>query len=225
MSSQATTPSPRRLHFKAGAQLSLLLLLALFAAVALGYTGFKLHQLNSAVADYAELAQRHQSRAEAVRRLADMESALNRFLLDGNSANLALLESDKQRIEQLAQQDEAAKNDDLLKGVLAKEQQWYTRVAQPLIEERKRLAPGQGLAEDFLNRYRASDPSAGMINFEAAGDEAYNKGRQGLMEAQKRAAYTPFLAYLIAAVLVLCLVPLTPAAFRSIHGLRKVADE
>jgi len=206
MSSQPTTPSPRSMRFKARAQLSGLILVALFAAVALGYAGYKLQQLDSAAKDFALLAQRHQAHTEAIGRLATMENAFNRFLLDGNSANLALLETNRQSLEQMAQRDEEAKKDDLLQKALAREQQWYAR-AQQLVEERKRLAPNQGLTEEFLNHYRAADPSLGVMNFQSASEDAYNQGLQSLSAAQKQAAWTPFLAYLVAAALIVVLFP------------------
>lgn len=224
MSSQPTTPSTRSLRLKGRAQLSGLVLVALLAAVALGYAGYKLQQINSAAKDFSLLAQQHQAHAEALGRLSAMENAFNRFLLDGNSANLALLETNRQSLEQMAQRDEEAKKDDLLQKALAREQQWYTR-AQQLVEERKRLPAGQGLTEEFLNHYRASDPSLGVINFQSASDEAYNQGLQTLMATQRRAAFTPFLAYLVAAALVVALFPLVPAAFRSMRGLHREEHE
>ena len=221
---QPTTPSRRILRFKAGAQLSGLILVALLAAIALGYAGYKLHQLDSAAKDFALLAQHHQLQVEAISRLSVMENAFNRFLLDGNSANLGLLETSRQSLEQMAQRDEEAKKDDLLQKALAREQQWYPR-AQQLIEERKRLAPNQGLTEEFLNHYRTPDPSLGIINFQSASDDAYNQGLQSLMAAQKQAAWTPFLAYLVAAALIVLLFPLAPAAFRSMRGLHSEAGQ
>jgi hypothetical protein len=221
---QPTTPSRRSLRFKAGVHLSGLVLIALFAAVALAYAGYKLHQLNSAAKEFALLSQRYQLQVEAITRLSAMENAFNRFLLDGNSANQALLETNRQSLEQMAQQNEDAKKDDLLQKALAREQQWYPR-AQQLIEERKRLAPNQGLTEEFLNHYRTPDPSLGVINFQSASQDAYNQGLQSLLAAQNQAAWTPFLAYLVAAALVVTLFPLAPAAFRSMRGLHGEAGQ
>jgi hypothetical protein len=224
MSSQPITPSKRSLRFKARAQLSGLILVALLAAIALGYAGYKLHQLSSAAKDFSALAQRHRLQVEAVGRLSAMENAFNRFLLDGNSASQALLETNRQSLEQMAQQNDEAKNDGLVQQALAREQQWYPR-AQQLIEERKRLAANQGLTEEFLNHYRAADPSLGVINFQSASEEAYNRGLQSLVAAQQRAGWTPFIAYLVAAALIIALFPLAPAAFRSMRGLHTHPEE
>src|SRR6478736_5969507 len=132
------------------------LLLGLVAAAALGFYGYELYRLNGALSNYQEAMLQHQMRTEAIHRLSEMDVSFNRYLLDGNSANTGLLQADKQRIEQLAQANSDAQNDKLLQGLVAAEQKWYTQAVQPLIEERRKLAAGQGLPEDFLAKYRAA---------------------------------------------------------------------
>ena len=143
------------------------LLLGLLAAVALAFYGYELYQLNGALSKYQQAMLQHQMRTEAINRLSEMDVSFNRYLLDGNSANTGLIQADKQRIEQLAQANADAQNDKLLQGLVATEQKWYAQAVQPLIEERRKLAAGQGLPEDFLAKYRAAPQDLQIVN---AGD-------------------------------------------------------
>ena len=92
-----------KLARKAWLRVAGMLLLALLGATALGFYGYQIHRLDAALNSYKDAAQLYQVRTEAIHRLSDMETAFNRYLLDGNSANLGLIQADKQRIEQLAQ--------------------------------------------------------------------------------------------------------------------------
>ena len=121
-----------------------LLLCGLLGAAGLAFAGYRAHQVNAAVRNYAPAASLYRARTAAIHQLADMETAFHRFLLDGNSVNLSLVERDKEGIEQLAQQDPEAQGDKLLQDIVAKEQQWYSQAAQPLIEQRKTVPAGQG---------------------------------------------------------------------------------
>src|SRR5579871_4226378 len=144
MSSELIIPIPPvKLARKAWMRVTGLLLLGLLGATALAFYGYQIHRLSGALNTFKDAESQYHSRSEAIRRLSDMETAFNRFLLDANSANLGLMESDKQRIEQLAQRDDSAKNDQLLQSLMAAEQKWDGQVAQPLIDERRKLAAGQ----------------------------------------------------------------------------------
>jgi CHASE3 domain sensor protein len=201
MSSESITPVPAgRLARKVRMFILGLLLASLLGALGLLFAGYRVHRLRAAVSDYADAAQLHRSRTEAIRSLNDMENAFNRFLLDGNSANLTLAQRDKETIERLAHQDAAAKNDKLVNDLAARAEQWYTQVAQPLIERRKNLPAGQGLSEDFLTHYRASGSDPGAVKYELETQRDYNSALQGLQEAQQKMSFWVSLAFLAVAV-------------------------
>src|SRR5580704_12971827 len=120
MSSDLIIPIPPvKLARKAWIRVAGLLLLGLLAATALAFYGYQIHRLETALNTYKEATAQYRARTEAIHRLSDMETAFNRFLLDANSANLGLMQGDKQRIEQLAQWDANAKSDQLLQNVAA----------------------------------------------------------------------------------------------------------
>ena len=95
-------PSAIQLARKAWLHVTGLLLLGLLGAVALAFYGHQIHRLDAALNSYKDAESQYHVRTEALHRLSDMETAFNRFLLDANSANLGLIQGDKQRIEQLA---------------------------------------------------------------------------------------------------------------------------
>src|ERR1051326_8988833 len=146
MSSELIIPVPPvKLARAAWLRVIGLLLLGLVAAAALAYCGYQLHRLNGAVNSYQQAVFQYQMRTEAIDRLSDMEAAFNRYLLDGNSANTGLIQADKQRIEQLAQANADAQNDKVIQSLVATEQKWYGQAGHPLIEDRRKLAGGQGM--------------------------------------------------------------------------------
>lgn len=200
MSTQPTTPPAGRLARMARIFILGLLLASLIGPLGLLYAGYKAYRSSSAVGEYARAALLYQSRTEAMRRLSDMETAFNRFLLDGNSVNLTLMQRDKEAIDQLANRNVGGEQDKLLHDLAAKSQQWYTQAAQPLIEQRKNLQSGQGISEEFLSHYRAANSDLGMINFEAEIEKGYNSALQGLQQAQQHLSIWLSLAYLAGAI-------------------------
>ena len=163
-------------------------------AAGLGFYGYELHLLNGALTRYQQAVLQYQMRTEAIDRLSEMDISFNRYLLDGNSANTGLIQADKQRIEQLAQANAEAQNDKLLQSMVAAEQKWYAEAVQPMIEERRKLAAGQGLPEDFLAKYRAAPQDLQIINFEMTTENAYHHAQQSF------AANTGSTALAVAAV-------------------------
>ena len=156
------------------------LLLGLLAAVALAFYGYELYRLNGALSKYQQAMLQHQMRTEAINRLSEMDVSFNRYLLDGNSANTGLIQADKQRIEQLGQATADSQNDKLLQGSVATEQKWYAQAVQPLIEERRKLAAGQGLPEDFLAKYRAAPQDLQIVSAEIATENAHRGSAAGI---------------------------------------------
>ena len=195
MSSTLIIPvPPAKLARAAWVRVIGVLLLGLLAAVALAFYGYELYRLNGALSRYQQAMLQHQMRTEAIDRLSEMDVSFNRYLLDGNSANTGLIQADKQRIEQLAQANADAQNDKLLQRLVAAEQKWYGQAVQPLIEERRKLAAGQGLPEDFLAKYRAAPQDLQIVNFETATENAYHEALQALQqtEDQLRWRWLPF---------------------------------
>jgi hypothetical protein len=200
-----------------------ILVLGLLAAFGLGYSGYQLHQLNSALNQYTEAAAQHQARMEALNLLYEMETSFARFLLDGNSANLGLMQRDRDTLEQMAQRD-ASRNDQVLQNLVAQEKRWYTQTAQPLIDQRKNLPAGQGLSEDFLAHYRASGTGLELLNPELISQTANSDAFHQLMESQRKLTVWFSVGYFAAAILVvLGVCVLAWGAFKSVAGLRKIS--
>jgi hypothetical protein len=224
MSSTLIIPiPPAKLARAAWARVIGLLLLGLLAAAALAFYGYELHRLYGTVNSYQQAVFQYQMKTEAIDRLSDMEAAFNRYLLDGNSANTGLIQADKQRIEQLAQANADAQNDKVLQQLVATEQKWYGQAVQPLIEERRKLAAGQGLPEDFLAKYRAAPQDLEIISFEVTAEDAYHQAQQGLQQAEDQLRW-PWAAFPLAGLLAIAVIWLTIGAMKNVSYLRHAAE-
>jgi hypothetical protein len=224
MSSTLLIPvPPAKLARAAWARVIGLLLLGLLAAAALGFYGYELHRLNGAVNSYQQAVFQYQMRTEAIDRLSDMEAAFNRYLLDGNSANTGLLEADKQRIEQLSQANSDAQNDKVVQSLVATEQKWYGQAVQPMIEERRKLAAGQGLPEDFLAKYRAAPQDLQIIHFEMTAENAYHQAQQSLQQAKDQLRWQ-WVVFPLAGLLMIGVVWLAIGAMRNVRHLKYAAE-
>lgn len=224
MSSTLIIPvPPAKLARAAWARVVGLLLLGLLAAAALGFYGYELHRLNGALSSYQLAVLQYQMRTEAIDRLSDMEAAFNRYLLDSNSANTGLLQADKQRIEQLAQANADAQNDKVLQQLVATEQKWYAQAVQPLIEERRKLAAGQGLPEDFLAKYRAAPQDLQIVNFEITAENTYHQAQQALEQAEDRLRWR-WLPLPLAGLAILSMIWLAIGAMKNVSYLRQAAE-
>jgi hypothetical protein len=199
------------------------LLLGLLAAVALAFYGYELYRLNGALSRYQQAMLQHQMRTEAINRLSEMDVSFNRYLVDGNSANTGLIQADKQRVEQLGQANADAQNDHLLQGLVAAEQKWYGQAVQPLIEERRKLAAGQGLPEDFLAKYRAAPQDLQIVNLEIATENAHREALQALQgtEDQLRWRWLPFP---LAGLAIIGIIWLAIGAIKNVSHLKQAAE-
>jgi hypothetical protein len=200
-----------------------LLLLGLLAAAALAFYGYQLYRLDGALNGYKQAAAQYQVRTEAIDHLSDMEAAFNRYLLDGNSANTGLIQADKQRIEQLAQADADAQNDKLLQGLAATEQKWYGQAVQPMIEERRKLAAGQGLPEDFLAKYRAAPQDLQIVNFETNTENEHRQAQVTLRQTENQMHWL-WLPFPLAGLLVIGMVLLAVGAMKNVNHLKQAAE-
>jgi len=224
MSSTLIIPvPPAKLARAAWARVIGLLLLGLLAAAALGFYGYELHRLNGALSSYQQAVLQYQMRTEAIDRLSDMEAAFNRYLLDSNSANTGLLQADKQRIEQLAQANADAQNDKVLQQLVATEQKWYAQAVQPLIEERRKLAAGQGLPEDFLAKYRAAPQDLQIVSFEITAENTYHQAQQALEQAEDQLRWR-WLPFPLAGLAILGMIWLAIGAIKNVSYLRQAAE-
>jgi len=197
-----------------------LLLLGVLGAASLGFAGYRLYQLNAEMSSYAPAASLYRVRTSVIHQLSDMETALHRFLLDGNSASLTLLQRDKERIEQIAQEDPELRADKLLQSLVAKEQQWYQQVS-PLIEERKSLPPGQGLSEDFVSHFRTLSPDLDVVSFEVRAEQDYRHALEAMAQPEKQAQVRfSVMSWLVAALLIVLTIALAGAAMRHVGGVR-----
>jgi hypothetical protein len=200
-----------------------LLLLGLLAAAALAFYGYHLYRLDGALNGYQQAALQYQVRTEAIDHLSDMEAAFNRYLLDGNSANTGLIQADKQRIEQLAQANADAQNDKLLQGLAATEQKWYGQAVQPMIEERRKLAAGQGLPEEFIAKYRAAPQDLQLVNFETNTENEHRQAQVTLRQTENQMHWL-WLPFPLAALLVIGMVVLAIGAMKNVSYLKQAAE-
>ena len=224
MSSVLMIPIPAiKLARKAWMRIAGLLLLGLLSACALAFYGYQLHRLDGALNSYKAAASQYHARTEAIHRLSDMEAAFNRYLLDANSANLGLMQSDKQRIEQLGQWDADAQHDQVLQNLVAAEQKWYGQAVQPVIEERRKLAAGQGLPEDFLAKYRAAPQDLQLINAEMATENAHHQAQQALEQTEAQLHWL-WLPYPLAGLLIISVIALGVSALKSVNHLKQAAE-
>ena len=224
MSSTLIIPvPPAKLARAAWARIIGVLLLGLLAATALAFYGYQLYRLNGAVNSYQQAVFQYQMRTEAIDRLSDMEAAFNRYLLDGNSANTGLIQADKQRIEQLAQANTDAQNDKVIQSLVATEQKWYGQAVQPMIEERRKLAAGQGLPEDFLAKYRAAPQDLQIINFEMTAENAYHQAQQSLQQAEDQLRWR-WVAFPLAVLCAAGVIWLVWGAMRNVRHLKYAAE-
>jgi hypothetical protein len=224
MSSDLIIPiAPVKLARKAWSRVAGLLLLGLLAAVALAFYGYQIHRLDAALNSYKDAESQYHVRTEAIHRLRDMETAFNRFLLDANSANLGLIQGDKQRIEQLAQWDTSAKNDQLLQNLAAAEQKWYSQIVQPMVDDRNKLAAGQGLPEDFLAKYRAARQDLQIINFEVTTENAHHQAQDALQQAESQVRWL-WVPYPLSGVLIIGVIALGVDAMKRVNHLKQSAE-
>lgn len=209
------TPSPGSLARKAHSYVFGILLLGVLAAAGLGYAGYVVHKVNQATKEWAEVGVTT-SKAESL--MNEIEISFTRFLLDGNSANLVLMQRDRAELEQM-EQSQAAGKDQSLKDMIEQEKRWYRQVA-PLIEQRKNTQPGQGLSEDFLAHYRASGTSLALVNPVAS---------QGFTSSVQTAYYIQFSVWLVVAyfagamLLVVGAFVFALGAFKNVAGLRRTS--
>jgi hypothetical protein len=224
MSSLLMIPIPAaKLARKAWVRVAGMMLLGLLGAVALGFYGYQIHRLGAALNSYKDATSQYQKRTEAIHRLRSMETSFNRYLLDGNSANLGLIQADKQRIEQLAQWDADAQHDQLLQSLVAAEQKWHAQTVQPIIEERRKVPAGQGLPEDFLAKYRASQQDLQVINFEVTAENTYHQAQQALQQSESQLRWL-WLPYPLAALLAIGVIALSVGAFQRVSHLKQAAE-
>ena len=215
---------PVKLARQAWLRVANLLIFALLSAAALAFYGIKLENLSKAKDAYKNAEQTYHVRTQAIHRLTDMEAAFNRYLLDANSVNLDLLQSDKQRIEQLAQQDSETQNDQLLQSLVASEKKWNEQVVQPLVEERRKLPAGQGLSEEFLAKYRAARQDLQVMNTEIAAENAHHQAQQALQSTENTLRWL-WLPLPIAFALAIATIWRGIGTMRSINHLKQVAED
>jgi hypothetical protein len=196
-----------------------LVLLGLLGTAGLAYVAYRIHQLNAAVSNYGPAASLYRVRTAAIHQLSDMETSFHRFLLDGSSASLNLMQRDKERIEQMAQEDPELKADQLLQTMVAKEQKWSEQIV-PLIEERKNLPAGQGISEELLAHYRILNPDLDVVRFESGAEHDYRHTLEALNQSEQQTRLGFFMAWLTAAVLLAILIlALALGALRHMSGL------
>lgn len=220
-------PPLGRLAAKARMFIVGLVLLGLLGALGLGFAAYRAHQLSVAMSELPKAASLFRSQTAVLHQLSDMEKAFDRYMLDGNSANLELMQRDKASVEQylqIAQQDPELQADKLLPEMVAKSQAWYSQV-QPLVEQRRNLPAGLGLSEEFLSHYRQGRPDLDLIGFEIKAESAYHHALEGLAGAEKPTKIWFLVACLTAALLLIVFIlALAGGALRHVGSMRSAGS-
>jgi len=133
------------------------------------------------------------------------------------------MEASKQRIEQLAQQDANAQNDQLLQNLVTAEKKWYSQTVQPMVEERRKLAAGQGLPEDLLAKYRSTPQDLQLVSSEVATENAHRDAQEALQQTQEQIRWL-WVPIPLAALLALGVIWLTVHAMKGVHHLKLAAE-
>ena len=204
-----------------------LVLLGLLGALGLGYAGYRAHQFNVALGELPQAASLFRAQTAVLHQLSDMEKAFDRYILDGNSSSLELVDRDKSSVEQyvqMAQQYPELRADKLMPEMIAKAQAWRSQ-AQPLIDERKNLPPGQGLSEQFLEHYRQNRPNLDLIEYETKAEAAFRRPLENISDSQKQTKIW-FLVFCLstALLLIVAILVLAVSALRHVGTMRSTAN-
>jgi hypothetical protein len=94
---------------------------------------------------------------------------------------------------------------------------------QPLIEERRKLAAGQGLPEDFLAKYRAAPQDLQIINFEKNAENAYHQAQQTLEQTEDQLRWR-WLPFPLAGLAIIGMIWLATGAMKNVSYLKQAAE-
>ncbi len=106
---------------------------------------------------------------------------------------------------------------------MAAEQKWYGQAVQPLIEERRKLAAGQGLPEDFLAKYRAAPQDLQIVNSEIATENAHREALQALQQTQDQLRWR-WLPFPLAGLAIIGMLWLAIGAMKNVSYLKQAAE-
>jgi hypothetical protein len=91
-----------------------------------------------------------------------------------------------------------------------------------LIEERRKLAPGQGLPEDFLAKYRAAPQDLQIVNLEIATENAHREALHALQQRQDQLRWR-WLPFPLAGLAALGMLWLAIGAIKNVSYLKQAA--
>jgi hypothetical protein len=123
----------------------------------------------------------------------------------------------------LAQQNADAQHDQILQNVVAAEQKWYPQIVEPMVDERRKLAAGQGLPEDFLAKYRAAPQDLQLINFEVATENAQRQAQDALQETERQVRWL-WVPIPLASLLIIGIIWLGVNAMKRVNHLKQAAE-
>jgi hypothetical protein len=106
---------------------------------------------------------------------------------------------------------------------VAAEQKWYGQAVQPLIEERRKLAAGQGLPEDFLAKYRAAPQDLQIVNLEIATQNAHREALQALQQTEDQLRWR-WLPFPLAGLAIIGIIWLAIGAIKNVSYLKQAAE-
>ena len=106
---------------------------------------------------------------------------------------------------------------------MAAEQKWYGQAVQPLIEERRKLAAGQGLPEDFLAKYRAAPQDLQIVNLEIATENAHREALQALQQTEDQLRWR-WLPFPLAGLAIIGIIWLAIGAIKNVSYLKQAAE-
>lgn len=197
-----------------------LLLLALTAALALGYYGHRLNRLDDAVTAYEKATLQYQTRNLALQDVSQMEEIFNLYLLRGDRGVLQLMAQPRNSLEQVAQQEINGQRDPILVNLAADAKKWYDQTVQPMVEARQKVPAGQPLPEHFFDPYLPVD----KIGFLFASESAQNNATKAVAGASMNPRWL-WLPYPLAGLLAIAVVALTVGAVKRVHQLKLAAED
>lgn len=221
MSSLLVIPiPPAKLARRVWIGVFLLLLLALIGALALGFYGHRLNQLDDAVTAYEKATLQYQARNLALQDVNQMEEIFNLYLLRGDRSVLQLMARPRNSLEQLAQQEINGQRDPILVNLAAEAKKWYDQTVQPMVEARQKVPAGQPFPEHFFDPYLSVDTTGFLF----ASEGAQNNAARAVAGVSINPRWL-WLSYPLAGLLMIGVVALTVGAVKRVHQLKLAAED
>jgi|GEM_PF-5128539 hypothetical protein len=199
-------------------------LLGLVTAFYIAFSYYRISRIQDAVSEHMVLDFKQTLLNQARQRIDRNNALLVTYLLDGGASPPFL----NPRAE-LAQMPDwsGSQQDPVLKDTFALEEQWYSKVAQPLIEERKAVDEHRSSFEELITRYRNMETVRQHLDWKAetASTEILGRSLNGLRQFPGRISSKMIFEYGVAALLVMGWLLSVVGILTNLRKLQAVTDE